>query len=113
MTLNEATALAQKQAEEFGVAMIVVRTALSEDAGGYECCAEMYRETLYPDHHRQFWAVVGRWEAAIPEGIVRAPEKATCKKEDSAPPGKASPTTAESASGDCRPPRSPTSSSRG
>jgi len=63
MTLDEATALAQKQADEFGVTMIVVRDDLSEDAGGFECCAEMYRETLYPDHHREYWEFVGRWGA--------------------------------------------------
>lgn len=60
MTLNEAQALAQQQADEFGFAMIVVRDDLSEDAGGYECCAEVYRETLYPDVHREFWEIVGR-----------------------------------------------------
>ena len=43
MNLEEATALAQKQANEFGVVMIVVKDDLSEDSGGYECCAEMYR----------------------------------------------------------------------
>ena len=46
MTLKEATELAQKQADEFGVVMIVVKDDLSEDPGGYECCAEMYRTTL-------------------------------------------------------------------
>lgn len=60
MTLDEANALAQQQADEFGVTMIVVRDDLSEDAGGYECCAEVYRETLYPDHHQEFWAIVGK-----------------------------------------------------
>jgi hypothetical protein len=40
--------------------MIVVKDDLSEDPGGYECCAEMYRNTLYPDHHKAFWAIVGR-----------------------------------------------------
>jgi hypothetical protein len=63
MTLNEAQALAQQQADEFGFAMIVVRDGLSEDAGGYECCAEIYRETLYPDHHSAFWEIVGRVRA--------------------------------------------------
>jgi hypothetical protein len=62
MTLEEAKALAQKQADEFGVVMIIVRDDLSEDPGGYECCAEMYRTTLYPDHHQQFWEIVGRCE---------------------------------------------------
>jgi hypothetical protein len=62
MTLEEATDLAQKQADEFGVVMIIVRDDLSEDAGGFECCAEMYRNTLYPDHHQQFWEIVGRCE---------------------------------------------------
>jgi len=42
MTLEEAIDLAQKQADEFGVVMIIVRDDLSEDPGGYECCAEMY-----------------------------------------------------------------------
>ena len=51
MTLKEAKELAQKQADEFGVTMIVVKDDLSEDQGGHECCAEMYRTTLYPDHH--------------------------------------------------------------
>ncbi len=60
MTLQEATELAQKQADEFGVVMIVVSDDLSENPGGYECCAEMYRTTLYPDHHREFWVIVGR-----------------------------------------------------
>ena len=60
MTLEEATALAQKQADEARVVMIVVKDDLSEDAGGYECCAEIYRDILYPDHHRQFWEIVGR-----------------------------------------------------
>jgi len=64
VTLTEAQALAQQQADEFGVPMIVVRDHLSEDAGGYECCAEMYRETLYPDMHREFWEIVGRVEPA-------------------------------------------------
>jgi hypothetical protein len=44
MTLEEATALAQKQADEFGVVM------------------EMYRDTLYADHHKEFWEIVGRCE---------------------------------------------------
>ena len=44
----EAKRLAQEQATEFGVVMIVVRDDLSEDAGGIECCAELYRDTLYP-----------------------------------------------------------------
>lgn len=65
MTLKEAATLAQKQADEFGVTTIVVRDDLSEDAGGYECCAEMYRETLYPDHHQQFWEIVGRCEPTV------------------------------------------------
>ncbi len=60
MTLNEAQTLAQQQADEFGIAMIVIRDDLSEDAGGYECCAEVYRETLYPDVHQEFWEIVAR-----------------------------------------------------
>ena len=40
--------------------MIVVKDDLSEDAGGYECCAEIYRDILYPDHHKEFWEIVGR-----------------------------------------------------
>jgi hypothetical protein len=60
MTIEEATGLAQKQADEFRVVMIVVRDNLSQDPGGYECCAEMYRTTLYPDHHKAFWVIVGR-----------------------------------------------------
>ena len=62
MTLEEATALAHSQANDFGVVMIVVKDDLSEDQGGYECCAEMYRTTLYPDHHKAFWEIVGRIE---------------------------------------------------
>jgi hypothetical protein len=57
MTLEEATALAQEQADTFGLVMIVVRDDLSLDPGGYEGCAEMYRTTLYPDHHKQFWKI--------------------------------------------------------
>jgi hypothetical protein len=34
MTLQEATELAQKQADEFGVVMIVVKDDLSEDLDG-------------------------------------------------------------------------------
>lgn len=64
MTLEEAKELAQQQADEFGLPMIVIRDDLSEDAGGYECCAELYRETLYPDTHRGFWEIVGRLEPA-------------------------------------------------
>lgn len=64
MTLTEAKALAAKQATEFGVVMIVVRDDLSEDLGGYECCAEIYRTTLYPDHHQRYWEIVAR----IPPG---------------------------------------------
>jgi hypothetical protein len=60
MTLQEATELAQKQANEFRVVMIVVKDDLSEDPGGYECCAEIYRDTLYPNHHKEFWQIVGR-----------------------------------------------------
>lgn len=60
MTLQEATELAQKQANEFRVVMIVVKDDLSEDPGGHECCAEMYRTTLYPDHHKAFWEIVGK-----------------------------------------------------
>ena len=62
MTLEEAKELAQKQADEFGVTMIVVKDDLSEDQGGFECCAEIYRSTLYPDHHQDFWEIVGRYE---------------------------------------------------
>ncbi len=62
MTLNEAKELAQKQADEFSMVMIVVKDDLSEDPGGFECCAELYRDTLYPDHHRELWEVVGRIE---------------------------------------------------
>jgi hypothetical protein len=62
MTLKEAKELAQKQADEFGVTMIVVKDDLSEDEGGFKCCADMYRSTLYPDHHQQFWKIVGRCE---------------------------------------------------
>ena len=60
MTLEEATALAQKQANEARVVMIFVKDDLSEDAGGYECFAELYRDILYPDHHKEFWEIVGR-----------------------------------------------------
>jgi hypothetical protein len=60
MTFDEARQLAKQQADEHGLPMIVVRDDLSEDPGGYECCAEIYRETLYPDHHRQFWEILGR-----------------------------------------------------
>jgi len=62
MTLDEARELAQQQADEFGLPMIIVRDDLSEDAGKYECCAEIYRDTLYPDVHREFWEIVGRVE---------------------------------------------------
>jgi hypothetical protein len=62
MTLEEATALAQQQADKFSVVMIVVKDDLSEDSGGYECCAEIYRDTLYPDHHKEFWEIAGRIE---------------------------------------------------
>ncbi len=65
MTLDQATKLAQKQADDFGVPVIVVSDDLSEDAGGFECCAEAYRHTLYPDTHRQFWAIVGRCEPTV------------------------------------------------
>lgn len=58
VTLQQATELAQKQADEFSVVMIVVKDDLSEDPGGYECCAEMYRTTLYPDHNKEFWEIV-------------------------------------------------------
>ena len=60
MTLDEATHLAQKQADKFGVVMLVVRDDLSEDPGGFECCADLYRTTLYPDHHKQFWELMKR-----------------------------------------------------
>lgn len=62
MPLEEATLLPQKQANEFGVAMIVVRDNLSEDPGGHECCAEMYRTTRDPNHHKEFREIVGRCE---------------------------------------------------
>lgn len=62
MTLEEATSLAQEQANKFGIVMIVVKDDLSEDPGGNECCAEIYRSTLYPDHHKAFWEIVGRVE---------------------------------------------------
>jgi len=62
MTLEEATALAHSQANDFGVMMIVVKDDLGEDPGGYECCAQMYRTTLYPDQHKAFWEIVGRIE---------------------------------------------------
>jgi len=40
MTRDEATRLAQEQAAEFGVVMIVVRDDLCEDdPGGFQCCA--------------------------------------------------------------------------
>jgi hypothetical protein len=60
MTLQEATELAQTQANELRLVMIVVKDDLSEDPGGYDCCSEMYRTTLYPDHHKAFWEIVGR-----------------------------------------------------
>jgi hypothetical protein len=59
MTLEEATSMAQQQANELGVVMIIVRDDLSEDPGGFECCAEIYRTTLYPEHHKQLWEIVG------------------------------------------------------
>ena len=62
MTLEEAKELAQKQTNEFGVVMIIVKDDLSEAPGGFECCAEMHRTTLYPDHHKEFWEIVGRCE---------------------------------------------------
>lgn len=62
MTLEEATELAQEQANEFGVVMIVGTDALSEDPGGFECCAEMHRTTLCPDQHKDFWEIVRRCE---------------------------------------------------
>ncbi len=60
MTLDEATALARQQAGECGVEMVIVRDDLSEDAGGYECCAAMDVSTLDSEHHRDFWEIVGR-----------------------------------------------------
>jgi len=60
MTLEEANTLAQEQANKFGLVMIIVKDDLSEDPGGFECCAEIYRTTLYPDHHKAFWEIVGR-----------------------------------------------------
>jgi hypothetical protein len=68
MTLEEATALAQEQADKFGLVMIVVKDDLSEDLGGYECCAEIYRSTLYPDHHKAFWEIVERVEPKNSKG---------------------------------------------
>ncbi len=62
MTLEEASTLAYEQANKFGLVMIIVKDDLSEDPGGYECCAEIYRSTLYPDHHKAFWQIVGRVE---------------------------------------------------
>lgn len=63
MTLDEATSLAQQQANECGVVMIVVRDDLCEDdPGGFQCCAEMYQDTLYPDQRSRFWENVGRVE---------------------------------------------------
>jgi hypothetical protein len=62
MTLEEAKALAQEQASKCGVAMIVVKDDLSEDSGGYECCAEIYRSILYPDHHKDYWEIIHRVE---------------------------------------------------
>jgi hypothetical protein len=59
MTLNEATDLARQRPQEHGVEMVIVRDDLSEDAGGYECCAAMYVSTLYSEHHRDFWEIVG------------------------------------------------------
>lgn len=76
MTLEEAKDLAQKQADEFGVVMIVVKDDLSEDPGGFECCA-MYRTTLYPDHHKEFWDIVGRCE---PQGMTSQSNE-RCQKE--------------------------------
>jgi hypothetical protein len=60
MTLEEAQAVAQEQANEFGLPMLVVRDDLSEDPGGFSACAEMYLSTLYSVDHRQFWEVVSR-----------------------------------------------------
>jgi hypothetical protein len=63
MTLDEARELAQEQAAEFGVVMIVVRDDLCEDdPGGFQCVAELYRDTLYPDVHQDYWEIVGRVE---------------------------------------------------
>lgn len=62
MALEEATELVQEQADGFRVVMIIAKDDLSEDSGGYECCAELYRDTLYPDHHKGFWEIVGRCE---------------------------------------------------
>jgi hypothetical protein len=59
MTLDEATDFARQQARECGVEMVVVRDDLSEDGGGYECCAAMYVSTFYAEHHRHYWAIVG------------------------------------------------------
>jgi hypothetical protein len=58
--LKEAKELARKQVVEFGVTMIVVKDVLSENHGGFECCAEMYRSTLFLDHHNEFSTIVGR-----------------------------------------------------
>ena len=63
MTLDEARELAQQQADEFGLPMIVVRDDLCEDdPGGFQCCAEMYRDAMYPEMPRDYWEIVGRVE---------------------------------------------------
>jgi len=77
MTLEEATDLARKQADEFRVDMIVVKGDLSSEPGGYECCAEMYRTTLYPDHHQKFWEFVGRCEPSRGEEWFQSRAKTT------------------------------------
>ncbi len=63
MTLDKSTSLAPQQANEFDVARSVVRDDLCEDdPGGLQCCAEVYWDTLYPDHHSEFWEIVRRVE---------------------------------------------------
>ena len=72
MTLDEATSLAHQQTHECGVVMIVVRDDLCEDdSGGFQCCAEMYRDTLYPDHHSRFWEIVVRVEPVTPVQVPK------------------------------------------
>lgn len=81
MTLDQATKLAQKQADDFGVPVIVVSDDLSEDAGGFECCAEL---TPPPPGGvrgrgrrggawvglREFGITLGQKKTAAPEGAA-------------------------------------------
>lgn len=60
MTLQEATDLAIEQAKQYNLPMIVVKDDLSEDEDKYNCCAEMYRPTLYPDIHKEYWQIVSK-----------------------------------------------------